>query len=347
MSLLSLLVCTFLFGAQPAAAATEPFVPVGVWYAGPAAQPPATALSDVETIRLDLAAIRRAGFNSITTWVAWRDAEPKRGSYVLGPVERLIAAAAQADLRTDVRLFAAAPPSWSSDPDTDRQAFIGYASKRLRLGVGVMSVEAADATEAAPRPIRVGRNAQTAIDARLAFWSAIAHGARRVMFSDADGGAGSAVLSLGETVGIVTRNPALFAPMRPRDGGVVDVSGAGGAPVDVKLLESPDALMIIGINYARALHSVKMTFTPDIPEAIWQNLETGTAVNFVMGRSGPFLEHTFAPRETLVLIIRKRLRQSHASTLFRAPPRRPLRCSRAPAVSGVAGCENRSGVSRS
>ena len=306
MPLLSLLVCTLSIGSQPTT--TEPFVPVGVWYAGPAAQPPATALGDLEALKRDLAAIRRAGFNSITTWVTWGEAEPKRRAYALGPVERLIAAAAQANLRTDVRIFTSAAPAWSAEPATDRQGFIDYASRRLRLGVGVMSVEAADAIEAAQRPIRVGRNAQTPIDARLAFWSAIAQGVGRVMFSDADGGAGPAVLSLGETAGIVTRNAALFAPMRPRGRGVVDVTGAGGAPVDVKLLESSDALMIIGTNYARALHKVTVTFAPDIPEAIWQNLETGTEVNFVMSGRGPFLEHTFAPRETLVLVIRKRLR---------------------------------------
>lgn len=282
-------------------------MPVGVWYAGPGAQPPATAASDLEAVRLDLAAIRRAGFNSITTWIAWQDVEPKRRTYALGATERLIAAAAQADLRTDVRIFAAPAPAWSADPATDRRRFIDYVSTRLRLGAGVMSVLPADETDA-PRPIRVGRDAQTPVDARLVFWSAIAEGAKRVMFSDADGGAGLDVLSLGETVGIVTRNTALFAPLRPRGHGVVDVTGAGGAPVDIKLLESPEALMVIGLNHARAVRTVTITFTPDMPEAIWQNLETGTAVNFVMGRTGPFLEHTFGPRETLVLMIRKRLR---------------------------------------
>ena len=44
---------------------------------------------------------------------------------------------------------------------------------------------------------------------------------------------------LGETAGVVTRNPALFAPLKPREKGVLAVSSAGGgAPIDVKLLES-------------------------------------------------------------------------------------------------------------
>ena len=140
------------------------------------------------------------------------------------------------------------------------------------------------------------------------FWAAVARGAQAVAFLDVDGGAGPAVLSLGETIGIVTRNQSLFAPLRARKGGVRDVAGASGAPVDVRLLESADALVIVGINYSPSVQKVTINFDPDIPEAIWQNLETGTSVNFVMGRGGPFLEHTFSPRDTLVLMIRKKLR---------------------------------------
>jgi hypothetical protein len=66
--------------------------------------------------------------------------------------------------------------------------------------------------------------------------------------------------------------------------------------------------MIIGLNYSAALRKATISFSPEIPEAIWQNLETGTAVNFVMGSTGPVLEHTFGPRDALVLVIRKKLR---------------------------------------
>jgi hypothetical protein len=74
------------------------------------------------------------------------------------------------------------------------------------------------------------------------------------------------------------------------------------------MLESPDTLMIIGLNYAASPRTATIRFSPDIPEAIWQNLETGAAVSVVMGPKGPFLEHTFAPRDALVLMIRKQLR---------------------------------------
>jgi hypothetical protein len=143
--------------------------------------------------------------------------------------------------------------------------------------------------------------------ARLAMWAAIARGERTVSFMSSDGSIGP-LLPLGETAGVITRNQALFAPLRPRTGGVTSVAAGGGASIDVKLLESAQALMIIGLNYAPAPQTATITFAPEIPEAIWQNLETGTAVNFVMGKSGPFLEYTFAPRDALVLMIRKTLR---------------------------------------
>ena len=50
------------------------------------------------------------------------------------------------------------------------------------------------------------------------------------------------------------------------------------------------------------------TFAPDMPEAIWQNMETGAAVNFVAGPSGPTYTYAFKPRDVLVLMIKKDLR---------------------------------------
>jgi hypothetical protein len=300
------LVCSLLL--TPQQAQPEPFIAIGIWYGGGQAQPPATGATDLETFRSELALIRRAGFNSITTWINWRDAEPQRGAYAFAGIERLIAAAAQNDLKVDVRVFTDRPPAWASALPAERERFTSYAAKRLRLGAQVRAVEPADGDNGVSKAIRVGRNARTPIEARMDFWAAIARGAQAVTFLDVDGGAGPSVLSLGETIGIVTRNEALFAPLRARKGGIRDVSGGSGAPVDVRLLESADALVIIGINYSTNVQKVTINFTPEIPEAIWQNLETSTSVNFVMGRSGPFLEHTFSPRDTLVLMIRKKLR---------------------------------------
>jgi hypothetical protein len=51
---------------------------------------------------------------------------------------------------------------------------------------------------------------------------------------------------------------------------------------------------------------VTITFAPAIPEAIWQNMLTGSAVNFVAGATGPVYKRAFAAHEVLVLMIRKR-----------------------------------------
>lgn len=295
-----LLALAVLLGSAPQDDA-GPFVEVGVWYGGPDARPPGTATEDVEAIRSDLEALRRAGFNALTTWVRWSDAEPRKGTYALAGAERLIAAAAAADLRVAVVVFPD-PPSWAG-AGADAAPFVAYAAKRLSLNPAVLRV-AAYSQDLERMRIEVRDSAPAA---RLAMWAAIARGDRAVSFMSSDGSIGR-VLPLGETAGVITRNQALFAPLRPRSGGVTAVSAAGGASIDVKLLESPQALMIIGLNYAPAPQKATMTFSPDIPEAIWQNLETGTAVNFVMGKEGPFLEYTFAPRDALVLMIRKTLR---------------------------------------
>ena len=51
-----------------------------------------------------------------------------------------------------------------------------------------------------------------------------------------------------------------------------------------------------------------MTFAPDVQEAIWQNMESGAAVNFVAGPDGPRYTYNFGPRDALVLMIRKTIR---------------------------------------
>jgi hypothetical protein len=42
-----------------------------------------------------------------------------------------------------------------------------------------------------------------------------------------------------------------------------------------------------------------------MPEAIWQNMESGAAVNFVAGPEGPIYSRTFTPHDVVVLMIRK------------------------------------------
>jgi hypothetical protein len=78
--------------------------------------------------------------------------------------------------------------------------------------------------------------------------------------------------------------------------------------VEARLLESASALLLIAINHDDRPQKVTMTFPADTPEAIWQNMETGTSVDFVAGPEGPTCTHAFGARDVLVLMIKKDLR---------------------------------------
>lgn len=305
---LAVLTLAVLLGLQVQPPAVEPFVGIGIWYAGPGALPPGTAFTDVDALRSDLALTRRAGFNAITSWISWREAEPERGSRSLAGLERLAAAAAAADLKVQVLAYMSPAPGWAGGDAGAASGFVDYLAKRMSLQPAVLGVTGIT-NSSEPVRGRIDVSPGTAPVARLAMWAELARGGRFVSFAGADHPLSPAVLSLGETAGVVTRNQALFTPLRPRPGGVVDIAGdETSARVEIQLLESTHALVIVGLNHAATPRTARITFSPDIPEAIWQNLETGTAVSFVMGKSGPVLEHTFAPRDALVLMIRKTLR---------------------------------------
>jgi hypothetical protein len=291
---------------QPQRPADNAFVGVGVWYAGPGAQPPSTNTGDVDALRRDLAVLRRAGFNAITTWIAWRDAEPQRGAYALAGLERLVAAAAEADLRVAIVAYTETRPSWAQANRDSASGFTGYLLKRLAIQRNVLGVGDTSGPDDVIRE-RIEVTAATAPQARLAMWAALSGGRRYFAFHGAEDPLSPAVLSLGETAGVISRNQALFAPLRPRQTGVARMSGDVSG-VEIRLLESAAALMIIGVNRANAPRKVMLAFTPDIPEAIWQNFETGTMVNFVMQKEGPTFEYTFGPHDALVLMIGKKLR---------------------------------------
>jgi Beta-galactosidase trimerisation domain/Beta-galactosidase len=87
----------------------------------------------------------------------------------------------------------------------------------------------------------------------------------------------------------------------------VRIAGARGL-VETRFLESSDVIMIIGLNHTDTAQRVTMTFAPDTQEAIWQNMETGSGVNFVAGPDGPAYTCSFRPKDTLVLMIRKAVR---------------------------------------
>ena len=128
---LAVLLFAVVLALQVQQAPDEPFVGVGVWYAGPGALPPATALDDVEGLKADLALIRRAGFNAVTTWISWREAEPQSASRSLGGLERLAAAAAAADLRVAVVAFTTPAPAWARANTGAAGALMDFLWKRI------------------------------------------------------------------------------------------------------------------------------------------------------------------------------------------------------------------------
>jgi beta-galactosidase len=83
---------------------------------------------------------------------------------------------------------------------------------------------------------------------------------------------------------------------------------AGHGVVETRFLESADATVMIGINHSEQAQKVTMQFSPDTPEAIWLNLETGASVNFLAGPNGPSYTYAFKPRDVLVLMIKKEFR---------------------------------------
>lgn len=188
--------------------------------------------------------------------------------------------------------------------------FVEDPASRDRLGPAAIAerIPIIDAVPQESARIKVGSGVQAVSEARLALWDAIASGTRNVVFEAPGRRFTQELRALGESAGVITRNQALFMPMRPRTSGVRSIDGEGGAPVEVKLLESRDVLMIIALNRAAVPRKAAIAFSQDIPEAIWQNLESGTSVDFVMGKNGPVLEHIFAPRDALVLMIGKRFR---------------------------------------
>lgn len=162
--------------------------------------------------------------------------------------------------------------------------------------------------ETPPARVAVGFESSAA-EVSAAAWSAVGHTAGGVVFADwqtlvANPDALAAASQFAEDI---TRNMALYAPLRPvaaREGWRQVRMGGGPAGVRVALLESASALVLIAVNEAEHDAHVVMSFSPDVPEAIWQNMLRGGAVNFVASPDGPVYDRTFAPGEVLVLAIR-------------------------------------------
>jgi hypothetical protein len=139
-------------------------------------------------------------------------------------------------------------------------------------------------------------------------WSALARGARGILFDDWAALARNtrALAAAAEFAEAVTRNAALYAPLRPR---VTDLRSADPAGmVEVRMLESTAAFVLIAINHTGSRQTLDIGFPPDIPEAIWRNMTTGASVSFIMGADGPTYKRSLAPYDVIVLAINRALR---------------------------------------
>ncbi|MGB2717875.1 MAG: hypothetical protein WBC51_27060 [Vicinamibacterales bacterium] len=164
------------------------------------------------------------------------------------------------------------------------------------------------------KPAAIPANGVVAVSAstsgkelRLHAWQAIAKGARGIVFEPlvALMHNEDALDAASEFADNVTRNAALFAPLRPRESTADVRVDAPAATIDARFLESNAAFVLIVANQTSDVHRVTLKFSSEFPEAIWQNMETGAAVNFVASAEGPTYTRTFTPFDVVVLMIRK------------------------------------------
>jgi hypothetical protein len=162
----------------------------------------------------------------------------------------------------------------------------------------------------APAPIAA---AGTAAEITLGAWTALARGARAIVFDDWAGlkRRPAALAAASAFAEAITRNAALYAELRPRDlpgGGGILGSDAPAPVFEARLLQSRDALLLVAAHRGRSPRRVTVRFPPDVPEAVWRNMFTGASVHFVAGPDGPSYSRTFAPGDVLVLLINTRVR---------------------------------------
>ncbi len=155
--------------------------------------------------------------------------------------------------------------------------------------------------------VTVGKDA-TAAQVRQEAWILVGRGYRGVLFDSwttlrLNEEALAAAASFAD---VVTRNSALFAPLRQSSRAVsVDPPTSD---IVARFVESDEAVLLVAANVTDSVQRVTLKFGPDTPEAIWQNMESGSAINFVAGPEGPIYGRTFSPHDVVVLMIRKQYR---------------------------------------
>ena len=267
------------------------------------------ATTPLEQMRSEIPALAAAGYNALTATLTWREGEPRRGVHNLLPLDQMVALASSAGLRVRIQVVTSVEPEWKKD-GTNALAgnFFDYVRRRFERRPGVLAVRPEVSAPDNRPTISIGKGGLALRAARFAFWSEVASGRRSFDVAGTEDSLTADVLAFGNTIGVVTRNEALFAPLQPRSAQPAGLSISGNPGVRVRILESAQAILIVALNAAEEVRKVSITLPPDIPEAIWQNMEHGNSVHFVTGPSGPVLEHTFRPEDVLVLAIRKTLR---------------------------------------
>jgi hypothetical protein len=226
--------------------------------------------------------------------------------------------------------FVAVGVRYQLDPDPARRRRDLEEIRRLRFNVVAPPQESAAAemeltlvdrvlAGAADAQVRMsgvatvsGKDAVSASHVTHAAWYYLGMGARGIIFGDwaALQRNTEALTAATAFADEIARNAALYAPLRPRVPGadIPDVTVEGNDPrITARVLESAEALLLVVTNHdGSEAREVTLHFSPDLPEAIWQNMLTGAAVNFVAGPKGPIYSRTFPPKDVLVLMIRKR-----------------------------------------
>ena len=208
----------------------------------------------------------------------------------------------------------------SDDVLVDRQDVLSLAKRRFNViarrdDSGELHLtRLADSREPPQSPPPIPSTGVTVVPAsggwrelRRDAWHAIARGARGVLFeASAFMRNEDALEAASQFADNITRNAALFAPLRPREStGDVRVVDVPAGTIDARILESNAALVLIAVNQTPNVQRATLKFSSEFPEAIWQNMETGGAVNFVAAPEGPTYTRTFTAFDVIVLMIRK------------------------------------------
>jgi hypothetical protein len=131
-------------------------------------------------------------------------------------------------------------------------------------------------------------------------WAAVQKGARGVAFGADASSRSRAVQTAGAFATVVTSNSPLFLAIKPVDGARADEP-----TVEARLFQAGHALVLIALNHADQPREATIALPEGSPLAEWVNLESGQVAYFDRAPGSIIRRHRFAPRDALVLVIRK------------------------------------------